>query len=147
MTLSLTGIAPLVLDGMHSNPLHRASGMAVRRAANGQSEISFEVNDFTANLLGALHGGILYSMMDVGCFMAMASQLEPGRHGVTVDIQVSVLRPAMKGETVLVRGRVDRIGRTLANLRAEAWVAGEQGERLIGTATVLKSLMDLPPAS
>lgn len=140
---ALTGIAGTVVEGISTNPLHAACELKVLKAHEGWSEISFQVNEFTANITGHLHGGILYAMVDVGCFMAMASLLEPGRHGVTADIQVSVLRPAVKGETVIVRGRADRIGRTLANLRAEAYAVGATGERLIGTGTVVKSLLDL----
>lgn len=138
----LSGIAPDVIDAIQANPLHKACELEVLRASGGTSEVRFRVNDFTANITGHLHGGILYAMIDVGCFMAMASLLAPGRHGVTADIQVSVLRPAVKGETVLVRGKADRIGRTLANLRAEAYAVGNEGERLIGTGTLIKALVD-----
>jgi uncharacterized protein (TIGR00369 family) len=141
MQAELGGIAPDVIDAILAAPLHRACELAVVRAVDGQSELLFQVNDFTANIQGKLHGGILYAMVDVACFMAMVSRLGPGQHGVTVDIQVSVLRPAALGETVVVRGRADRVGRTLANLRAEAWARGADGvERMIGTGTVLKSI-------
>lgn len=133
------------LEGMLNTPLHKACEMDILLAENGQSEISFKVNDFTSNMIGTLHGGIIYAMMDVGCFTAMGSLLPLDRHGVTIDIQVSVVRPALKGETVYVRGRVDRIGKTISNLRSEAYAVGSDGkERLIATSTVLKSMMDLP---
>lgn len=137
----LGGMAPAVIDAILAAPLHRACGLEVLKALGGGSELTFQVNDFTANIQGKLHGGILYAMIDVACFMAMASCLEPGRHGVTVDIQVSVLRASERGAVVVVRGRADRVGRTLANLRAEAFVRGaDGGERLIATGTVLKHL-------
>lgn len=127
-----------------AHPLHRACDLAVLRSEAGQAEISFAVNDFTGNIIGTLHGGILYALMDVAAFMALLSVIPEGLHGVTADIQVSVLRAARAGDRVQVRGRVDRIGRTLANMRTEAFLATAGGERLVATATVVKSLIASP---
>jgi uncharacterized protein (TIGR00369 family) len=127
-----------------AHPLHRACGLEVLASADGRSEITFAVNDFTGNIIGTLHGGILYAMMDVAAFMALLPVLPEGLHGVTADIQVSVLRAARAGDVVHVRGRVDRVGRTLANMRTEAFLPTPEGERLIATATVVKSLIPSP---
>jgi uncharacterized protein (TIGR00369 family) len=141
--LELTGIVPQVLDAILANPLHRACELRVRRAAAGSSRIRFRVNEFSTNITGHLHGGITYAMVDVACFLALCSQLEPGRHGVTVDIHVSVLRPANRGEDMLVRATVDRMGRSLAHMRAEVFADGKDGERLVATGTVTKSIIEL----
>ena len=127
-----------------AQPLHRACELAILRSEAGLGEISFAVNDFAGNIIGTLHGGILYAFMDVAAFMALLSVIPDGLHGVTADIQVSVLRAARVGDTVHVRGRVDRVGRTLANMRTEAFVITPDGERLIATATVVKSLIAAP---
>lgn len=127
-----------------SHPLHAASDLAVLASDGGASEITFAVNGFTANVIGTLHGGILYAMVDVAAFMALLSVIPDGLHGVTADIQVSVLRAAKQGDIVHVRGRVDRVGRTLANMRTEAFVLTEGKERLIATGTVVKSLIPAP---
>ncbi|MDI1300584.1 MAG: PaaI family thioesterase [bacterium] len=126
------------------HPLHAASALAIQKSAEGKSEITFAVNDFTGNVIGTLHGGILYAMVDVAAFMALLSVIPDGLHGVTADIQVSVLRAAKVGDTVSVRGRVDRVGRTLANMRAEAFLLTPEGERLIATGTVVKALIKAP---
>lgn len=127
-----------------SHPLHAASSLSILGSEGGCSEITFEVNDFTANVIDTLHGGILYALIDVAAFMALLSVIPEGKHGVTADIQVSMLRAAARGDTVHVRGRVDRVGRTLANMRAEAFVLTPEGERLIATGTVVKSLIPAP---
>lgn len=127
-----------------AHPLHVASALAIQKSAEGNSEITFAVNDFTGNVIGTLHGGILYAMVDVAAFMALLSVIPQGLHGVTADIQVSVLRAAKLGDTVAVRGRVDRVGRNLANMRAEAFLLTPEGERLIATGTVVKSLIPAP---
>jgi uncharacterized protein (TIGR00369 family) len=127
-----------------AHPLHAACGLEVLASAEGRSEIRFAVNEFSGNVIGTLHGGVLYTMADVAAFMALLSVIPPGRHGVTADIQVTVLRAARVGEQVLLRGRVDRLGRGLANMRAEAFVERPEGEVLIATASVNKALIDAP---
>lgn len=127
-----------------AHPLHAACGLEVLASADGHSEIGFAVNEFSGNVIGTLHGGVLYAMADVAAFMALLSVIPAGRHGVTADIQVTVLRAARVGERVRVRGKVDRLGRGLANMRAEAFVQRPEGEVLIATAAVNKALIDAP---
>jgi uncharacterized protein (TIGR00369 family) len=127
-----------------AHPLHAACGLEVLASDKGQSEVRFAVNDFSGNVIGTLHGGVLYAMADVAAFMALLSVIPAGRHGVTADIQVNVLRAAKVGERVLLRGKVDRLGRGLANMRVEAFVQRPEGEVLIATASVNKALIDAP---
>lgn len=134
----------LLARNILDTPLHQACGLELLSSAEGRSEIRFAVNDFSRNVIGTLHGGITYAMIDVAAFMALASVMPEGLHGVTADIQVSVLRTAQLGDAVHVRGRVDRVGRTLANMRAEAFVNTAEGERLIATGTVVKALIKAP---
>jgi uncharacterized protein (TIGR00369 family) len=131
-----------VRDGVLSHPLHRACELTLGHSANGRAEVRFAVNDFAANPQGALHGGILYAMMDVACFFAVVPLLDDDQHPVSVEVHTSVLRPALKGEDVVIRSWVDRLGRTLAAMRCDALVIDADGhERLIGTGNVTKSIL------
>ena len=123
-------------------PLHHACELDLVSAAQGHAEIRFRVNEFTGNPQGALHGGILYAMLDVACFFAVVPELPEGQHPVSVEVHTSVLRAALSGETVRVRSWVDRPGRTLAAMRAEAFAVNAQGEqRLIATGNVTKAIL------
>lgn len=144
MTTSIKQRIASGMESMHAQPLHKACELQVLSSAEGRSEIRFAVNAFSGNVIGTLHGGVLYAMVDVAAFMALLSVIPEGQHGVTADIQVSVLRAVKVGESVHVRGRVDRVGRNLANMRAEAFVHTEAGERLIATGTVVKALIAAP---
>lgn len=131
-----------VREGVLSHPLHRACGLELVHSAGGRAEVRFAVNDFTVNPQGALHGGILYAMMDVACFFAVVPQLNEDQHPVSVEVHTSVLRAAQQGETVVIRSWVDRLGRTLAAMRCDALVINADGsERLIGTGNVTKSIL------
>ncbi|MEE4249527.1 MAG: PaaI family thioesterase [Alcanivoracaceae bacterium] len=131
-----------VREGVLNHPLHRACDLELVHSADGRAEVRFAVNDFSANPQGALHGGILYAMMDVACFFAVVPQLNNDQHPVSVEVHTSVLRAALHGETVVIRSWVDRLGRTLAAMRCDALVINEDGsERLIGTGNVTKSIL------
>lgn len=136
-----TGIVPAVLPAVLANPLLAACGLSFRRAADGRSEIAFDVGPFTADLGQGLNGSVLYVMFDAACFLAIASRLQSGAHAVTIDIHVALLRPASVGDTIVVTAEVDRLGRSLANARAQATIRDETGERLLATATVQKAIV------
>lgn len=124
-----------------AHPLHSACEMTLARAEDGHAETGFAVNDFTVNPQGILHGGIVYAMVDVSCFFALVSQLPADQHAVTAEIHCSMLRGARRGEQVLIRSRVDRLGRTLAAMRADVLVARDEGEVLIATGSVTKAIV------
>lgn len=131
-----------VHNGVLSHPLHQACELELRHSVDGRAEVCFKVNDFTANPQGALHGGILYAMMDVACFFAVVPQLAENQHPVSVEVHTSILRAALQGETVVIRSWVDRLGRTIAAMRCDALVINADGsERLIGTGNVTKSVL------
>ncbi|MGB1465831.1 MAG: PaaI family thioesterase [Alcanivorax nanhaiticus] len=129
-------------DAVLAHPLHRACELELLHAGEGTSELRFQVNDFTSSPLGTLHGGILYALLDVTCFFAAAPLLGDNQAPVTVETHSSMLRAAQKGESVILRGKADRIGRTLAAMRAEAYAVNKDGkERLIATGSVTKSIL------
>ncbi len=130
-----------VLADVLAQPLHAAAGLRLLSAADGRAEIAYEVNDMTANIQGMLHGGIMAVMHDVGVFLAVSTLLPPEKHAVTCDTSLSILRPANRGETIIVRATVDRLGRTLAFMRSETYARDAAGkERLIATGSLTKAV-------
>lgn len=138
----MTAMLELNPDFTLEQPLHKACGAHLVSSANGHAEIEFQVNAFASNPHGALHGGILYAMMDEACYVAVAPLLAPDQHAVSIEVHTSLLRAALSGETVRLRSQVDRLGRTLAAMRVEAFAVNAEGqERLIGTGNVTKSVL------
>jgi acyl-coenzyme A thioesterase PaaI-like protein len=86
--------------------------------------------------------GMLYTFFDVACFFACLTLLEADKHPVSIETHTSVLRAAFKGDRVMIRARVDRLGRTLAAMRADALAVKPDGsEKLIATGSVTKSII------
>jgi uncharacterized protein (TIGR00369 family) len=132
-----------IYQGVLEQPFHKACGLELISTENGHAQIRFATNDFTLNPQGALHGGILYAMMDVACFLALLPCLPEDRHPVSVDVHTSVISAARSGDQVIIRSHVDRVGRSLAFMHAEAYAVNGQAEKLIATGNVTKAILSV----
>lgn len=130
-----------VRDKVLAHPFHRACGLELLSAADGEAEIAIAMNEFTLNPQGALHGGIVYAFVDVACFFAAISKLGPDQHPVSIETHVSLLRAAGKSDRLTIRAKVDRLGRTLAAMRAEVIADDGEKQRLVATGSVTKSIL------
>ena len=118
-------------------PLHRFLDMELRNPADPSAGIWFPVAGPAQNQAAMLHGGVVYTLLDVASFLALLPHLSDEEHAVTHDLTVSLLRPVSAGARVDVRGTVLRRGRAVAFLRAEATVEGE----VVAAAQVTKSVV------
>ena len=62
------------------------------------------------------HGGILATLIDLAADYAVAAKL--GRGVPTIDMRVDYHKAAMPGEELIARGKVIRMGRTIATAEA-----------------------------
>ena len=130
---ALTARVQAVLD----IPLHRFLGMELREPAEPSAGIWFPVAGPAQNQAAMLHGGVVYTLLDVASFLALLPHLSDDEHAVTHDLTVSLLRPVTAGKRVDVRGTVLRRGRAVSFMRAEATVEGE----IVAAAQVTKSVV------
>jgi uncharacterized protein (TIGR00369 family) len=118
-------------------PFHEFLGMELRDADDPAAGIWFPVGPPTLNPVGLLHAGVIYSLMDVACFLALIQHLGDDEHAVTHDLTVSLLRPVSPGKRVDITGTVLRRGRQVAFMRADATVDGQ----VVAAAQVTKSVV------
>lgn len=71
-----------------------------------------------------LHGGVVTTLLDTACYLALLPHLSAAEHAVTHDLTVTLLRPVSADRRVDVTGTVLRRGRAVAFVRAEASVDG-----------------------
>lgn len=116
---------------------HRDCGLVLVERDSAGAVCRFTVNEYTANPFGALHGGILYAMMDVAAFLAVLPTLEAGENAVSHDVHVSVLRP-VTGSEVTLQARILKRGRGTIFIRVEA---RDAENRLAATGTVTKTVV------
>lgn len=120
-------------------PLHRFLGMHLRDPAAPSAGVWFSVDQPAQNPAGVLHGGVVYTLLDVASFLALLPHLADDEHAVTHDLTVSLLRPVSAGARVDIAGTVLRRGRAVAFMRAEATVDGA----VVAAAQVTKSVVAL----
>ncbi|TQN43759.1 uncharacterized protein (TIGR00369 family) [Blastococcus colisei] len=120
-------------------PLHRFLGMQLRDVSEPSAGIWFPVAEPTRNQATVLHGGVVYTLMDVASFLALLPSLSDEEHAVTHDLTVSLLRPVAADARVDITGTVLRRGRQVAFMRAEATVDGQ----VVAAAQVTKSVVRL----
>ena len=118
-------------------PFHEFLGMELRDSDDPAAGIWFPVGPPTLNPVGLLHAGVIYSLMDVACFLALIQHLGDDEHAVTHDLTVSLLRPVSPGKRVDITGTVLRRGRQVAFMRADATVDGQ----VVAAAQVTKSVV------
>jgi uncharacterized protein (TIGR00369 family) len=120
-------------------PLNRFLGMQLRDPADPAAGIWFPVDASAQNQAGVLHGGVVTTLLDTACYLALLPSLSDAEHAVTHDLTVSLLRPVVAGKRVDIAGSVLRRGRTVAFVRGEATVDGE----VVAAAQVTKSVVPL----
>jgi acyl-CoA hydrolase len=95
------------------------------------SEVTFArtMTQLDANVLGNVHGGVIMHEVDVAAGTAAARHA--GRVAVTASIdELSFLQPVHVGDVLIVRARVNAVGRTSmevgVKVEAEPWKGGER---------------------
>ncbi len=98
---------------------------------------------FQPSLIGApgrLHGGALAGLLELAALRAVLAALEPGATAKPINVTVDYLREGRMEDTH-ARASITRLGRRVANVRAEAWQ--DSPERLV-VAARLNILLDRP---
>ena len=114
-------------------------GFSIRERSDGRAAGAINVEQRHANLMGNLHGGVIYAASDMLAYHALLSILPHDKGAVTADIQVSMLRGGKIGDTVEMIAEVIKLGRTLAFIETKSFVAG----KLIATTKATKAILDV----
>ena len=127
------------VQGVLDIPLNLFLGMELRDPANPAAGVWFPVARPAQNQAAVLHGGVVTTLLDTTCYLALLPHLSDDEHAVTHDLSVSLLRPVAAGKRVDITATVLRRGRAVAFMRAEATVDGE----VVAAAQVTKSVVRL----
>ena len=68
---------------------------------------------------GTLHGGFSAHLVDSMTTLALLTMGEESRPGVSVDMNLTYMKPARIGEEITIEARTLRTGKTLAFLECE----------------------------
>ncbi len=84
-------------------------------------DMEFVVRQWELNPMGNLHGGILVTAVDMACGI-LTRFYRQTKAVSTVHLSVDFLRPIKCGETFIVRAKLNKSGRRIAFLTAEAFL-------------------------
>src|SRR4051794_17737784 len=79
-----------------------------------------------ANHRGTVQGGLLSTFADFALGRAIQADADDGRERATVSLTVDFIKPAKPGDWIEARGRVDRVGGTLAFADCSLRVGGRE---------------------
>jgi uncharacterized protein (TIGR00369 family) len=125
------------LEKAKNLPFHKFLGINEFSTSAGRGELKIVVNENMANMIGVMHGGIIYSLCDTTAYIALMSVLDENIEVVTHDVHVSVLSSAKMGDEVKFIANVVKKGRRVCFTEVKAYV----GEKVIAMATVTKSIL------
>ncbi len=120
-----------------ASPFLASLGARIVQAADARAEIVLDATPTLANTWGAVHGGVLMTLLDVAMSLA-ARSTDANAHGaVTVDMSVQFMQPGQG--TLRAFGHCAQASRTLAFCDAEVVdVHGDVIARAHGTFKLLR---------
>ena len=101
---------------MDSDPYAKELGVELVRVTSDEITLSLEVTDRLTNFLGLGHGGVVFSLADIG--MSYASNVQEGT-SLAVDAHLVLTAPIRSGDRLVARITEISRGRALGTYRAE----------------------------
>jgi acyl-coenzyme A thioesterase PaaI-like protein len=92
------------------------------------------------NAVNAVHAGAISTVLEIAAYLALLPDLSDDEEAVSHGLSISYIGRAEGDEALVANGRVLRRTRRLAFVTAEL----RQGERLLATAQVTKSVYPIP---
>ncbi|NVJ03834.1 PaaI family thioesterase [Myxococcus sp. AM001] len=107
----------------------RYCGLRLIEQRPGFCQCSLRVTEAIDNLSHTLHGGVIYSMLDVVSMLATLPLLGPDEYALTSSFNSMMLSATPLGTEVLFEATVLRGGRNLIFTQSQAWKLTAGGER------------------
>jgi uncharacterized protein (TIGR00369 family) len=111
--------------------LGKLLGLRLTSVEPGEAVVEVQTGPEHFNLFGALHGGVLCSLVDSAMGIAHAATLGEGETFTTIDLQISFVR-GVKIAHLTARGKVIKRGRNVSFVESEVY---DDAGRLIAKAS------------
>jgi uncharacterized protein (TIGR00369 family) len=123
---------------MTGNPFLHLLGVEEDAARDGRAELRLEATDEHTNPSGAVHGGVLATLVDAAMGAAIRSLSDEGDTPATSQLTITYLRPGKPG-TLRVDAQVRKQGEHLTVCEANVEQDGEALVHAVATFAVLHS--------
>lgn len=118
-------------------PYHKFLGLQYSTLREGYGELTMVVRKELLNINGVLHGGIYYTLCDLGASTALEAGLPEGHFYVTHDINVAILSSVREG-IVTVKSEVLKSGKRLAFVESRVY---DENDQLLAVGRLTKTLL------
>ena len=119
-------------------PLIAALGASFTAYGEGWSEATWEPTDDCCNPAGTLQAGVQSVLLDAAMYFALLTTLGKGERSVTLEMKITTMRPARRGDALAIRGEVMRVAKRVAFLQAFLRSGPEAISHATGTFAVLR---------
>ncbi|MES2871907.1 MAG: PaaI family thioesterase [Pseudomonadota bacterium] len=116
-------------DGLTQSAFSELIGCRVQSVEDGVAQVALSLEPQLRNRGGKLHGGVLFSLVDISMGLACSSAHGFDQQSVTIECKINYMRAVSEGE-VLCIAKVIHPGRRTLVVEADVW----QGEKLVAKA-------------
>jgi uncharacterized protein (TIGR00369 family) len=120
------------------SPFTKLVGLRLTRVNDDYSECVLEASDRLLNVNGSMHGGAIYTMVDVGMGAALRAHLAEDERMTTVEIKINYLVAVTSG-SLICQSRLLHKSRKLAVLESEVRSGGALIAKATGTFYMTKT--------
>ena len=116
-------------DGLTQSALSELIGCRVQSVQDGIAQVALSLEPQLRNRGGKLHGGVLFSLVDISMGLACSSVHGFDQQSVTIECKINYIRAVSEGE-VLCIAKVIHPGRRTLVVEADVL----QGDKLVAKA-------------
>jgi len=123
------------------SPFVKFLGLQIIKFDNGYCQCSLEIKNNLLNSHKAVHGGVIYTMVDVAMGSALYSTFKKDELAATIEIKINYLKPAYT-KLLICDAKVVQKGKSIAVLEAEIKYDDTLVAKALGTFSIFKAKDD-----
>lgn len=127
-----------------SHPLFNAFGVEVEEIGKGRAVMSLACRPALCNRVGGIHRGVVVTLLDTSCGLAIFSGLGDLRPIATIDLRVDFIKEAPAGEGIYGEVECYAVQGDIAYVRGHACTSSDQA--LLATVSGSFAVGTLGPA-
>jgi acyl-CoA thioesterase len=120
------------------SPFVKFLGLQIIKFDNGYCQCSLEIKNNLLNSHKAVHGGVIYTMVDVAMGSALYSTFKKDELAATIEIMINYLKPAYT-KLLICEAKVVQKGKNIAVLEAEIKYDDVLVAKALGTFSIFKA--------
>jgi uncharacterized protein (TIGR00369 family) len=109
-------------------------GTELSSAEEGRAVVNLQAEEWHLNAMGAVHGGLISTLIDVSMAEALGTIAEEGEQPFTIQITVNYMKPAKQG-TLTSTAEVRMGGERVTIVEAEVMQDDDGNEEVVALAT------------